>query len=180
VNHDTVNNDPANHDPANNGPLNDDPANNDPVNHGPANNDTANPLPKGVRLIAALFALSAIYLAIVGSLILLRPGTVPISAGAPLLFGLESAGPSMYVRRALSGFSVAWGLVELNNLVRHAAVLISITGIAWLAPSVSHATIVHPQALLFGGPGIVVRVLVAWYLSRAEVAGAFHHPRAGD
>ena len=136
--------------------------------------DAANPVPSGVRAVAALLALCAIYLSIAGGLMLLRPGTLSMRAGAPLLFGLELWGPYMFLLMALIGGGVAWGLVELNNLVRHAALLIAITGIVMLVPSVSAATVmVQPKALAFGGLGIIVRVIVAWYLSRAEVADQF-------
>ncbi len=136
--------------------------------------NAANPIPNGVRAIAALFALCAVYLAIAGGLMLLRPGTVSMSAGAPLLFGLELAGPYMFLLVAVVGGGVAWGLVELNNIVRHAALLIAITGIVMLVPSLSAATVIaQPKALAFGGLGIIVRVIVAWYLSRGEVADAF-------
>ncbi len=134
----------------------------------------ANPLPNGVRAIAALFALCAIYLAIAGVLMLVRPGTISMSAGAPLLFGLELAGPYMFLLMAIVGAGVAWGLMELNNIVRHVAMLTAITGIVMLVPSVSAATVAQPKALVFGGLGIIVRVIVAWYLSRGEVADAFH------
>jgi hypothetical protein len=138
--------------------------------------NAANPVPTGVRAIAALFALCGIYLGIVGAL-LLRPGTIPLSAGAPLLFGLELSGPYMFLLMAIVGGGVAWGLVELNNIVRHAAVLIAIAGIVMLVPSVSAATVmVQPKALAFGGLGIIVRVMVAWYLSRREVADRFKAP----
>jgi hypothetical protein len=133
-----------------------------------------NPAPNGVRAIAALFALSAIYLGIAGGLMLFRPGKVSMSAGAPLLFGLELAGPFMFLLMAVVGGGVAWGLVELNNIVRHAALLIAIAGIVMLVPSVSAATvIVQPKALAFGGLGIIVRVMVAWYLSRGEIVEQF-------
>jgi ABC-type transport system involved in multi-copper enzyme maturation permease subunit len=134
----------------------------------------ANPVPNGVRAIAALFALCAIYLGITGGLMLARPGTVAMSAGAPLMFGLQLAGPYMFLLMAAVGTGVAWGLVELNNIARHAASLIAIAGIVMLVPSVSAATVmVQPKALTFGGLGIIVRVIVAWYLSRAEVADQF-------
>jgi hypothetical protein len=133
-----------------------------------------NPVPNGVRAIAALFALSAIYLGIAGGLMLFRPGTVSMSAGAPLLFGLELAGPYMFLLMAVVGGGVTWGLVELNNIVRHAALLIAIAGIVMLVPSVSAATVtVQPKALAFGGLGIIVRVMVAWYLSRGEIVEQF-------
>jgi hypothetical protein len=32
---------------------------------------------------------------------------------------------------------------------------------------------VQPKALALGGLGIIVRVIVVWYLSRGEVADAF-------
>ena len=97
-----------------------------------------------------------------------------MSAGAPLLFGLELAGPYMFLVMAVVGAGVAWGLMELNNIVRHVATLIAITGIVMLVPSVSSATaMVQPKALVFGGLGIIVRVIVAWYLSRGEVADSF-------
>ncbi|MGA2980691.1 MAG: hypothetical protein ABSD76_13965 [Terriglobales bacterium] len=137
--------------------------------------DPANPVPNGVRAIAALFALCGIYLAIAGGLMLIRPGVISMSAGAPLLFGLELSGPYMFLLMAVVGAGVAWGLMELNNIVRHAALLIAIAGVVMLVPPVSAATVmVQPKALAFGGLGIIVRVMVAWYLSRGEVADAFH------
>ena len=137
----------------------------------------ANPVPNGVRAVAILFALCAIYLGIVGALMLLRPGTVPMAAGAPLLFGLELSGPYMFLLMVVVAIGVAWGLLELNNIVRHVAVLIAIAGIVMLVPSVSAATVmVQPKALAFGGLGIIVRVMVAWYLSRGEVADQFKAP----
>ena len=137
----------------------------------------ASPVPNGVRAVAALFALCGIYLAITGVLMLFRPGAISMSAGAPLLFGLELAGPYMFLLMAVLGGGVAWGLLELNNIVRHAAVLIAVAGIVMLVPSVSAATVmVQPKALAFGGLGIIVRVMVAWYLSRGEIADQFKAP----
>jgi lipoprotein signal peptidase len=108
---------------------------------------------------------------------LIRPGAISMSAGAPLLFGLELSGPYMFILMAVVGVGVAWGLVELNNIVRHGATLIAVTGIVMLIPSVSAATVmVQPKALLFGGLGIIVRVMVAWYLSQQEVADIFRRP----
>jgi hypothetical protein len=138
----------------------------------------ATPAPTGVRAIAALFALCAIYLAIAGLLILLRPGAISMSVGAPLLFGLELAGPYMFLLIAALGGGVAWGLLKLNNIVRHVAMLIAITGIVMLVPSVSAATVmVQPKGLAIGGLGIIVRVIIAWYLSQSDVADQFKSPR---
>jgi hypothetical protein len=134
----------------------------------------AKPVPSGVRAIAALFALCGIYLGIAGGLMLIRPGTISMAAGAPLLFGLELAGPYMFLLMAIVAGGVALGLVKLNNIARHAALLIAIAGIVMLVPSVSAATVmVQPKPLAFGGLGIIVRVIVAWYLSRGEIADQF-------
>jgi hypothetical protein len=55
--------------------------------------------------------------------------------------------------------------------------VIAITGIVMLVPSVSSATVmVQPKALAIGGLGIIVRVIVAWNLSREEVADLFKPP----
>ena len=130
-----------------------------------------------MRAIAALFALCGIYLAIAGVLMLTRPGTISMSAGAPLLFGLELAGPYMFLLTAIVAGGVAWGLVKLNNIARHTASLMAIAGIAMLVPSVSAATVmVQPKALALGGLGIIVRVIVAWYLGRGEIADQFKPP----
>ena len=135
------------------------------------------PVPNGVRAIAALFALCGTYLAVAGVLMLVRPGAISMSAGAPLLFGLELAGPYMFLLMALLGGGVAWGLLQLNNIIRHLALLIAIAGIVMLVPPVSAATaMARPKALAFGGLGIIVRVMVAWYLSRGEVADQFKAP----
>jgi hypothetical protein len=135
---------------------------------------TPNPIPSGVRAIAALFALCGIYLGVAGCLMLFRPGLVPMAAGSPLLFGLEVAGPYMFLLMAVIGAGIAWGLLELNNIVRHAAMLIAIAGIVMLVPPVSAAVVaVQPKALVLGGLEIIVRVMVAWYLSRGHTADHF-------
>ena len=133
-----------------------------------------NPLLAGVRAIAALFALCGAYLGLAGLVMLVRPGLLGMSIGAPLLFGLELAGPYMFLLIAAVGGAVAWGLMKRNNIVRHAAILIAIAGVVMLVPPVSAAAVlVQPRALAFGGLGIIVRVMVAWYLSQSHVAEEF-------
>ena len=135
---------------------------------------TATHLPSGVRAIAVLFALCGIYLGIAGLLILLRPGVISMAAGAPLLFGLELSGAYMFLLIALVAIAIAWGLMRRINLVRRAAMLVAIAGIVMLVPPVSAAAaMVQPGALILGGLGIIVRVIIAWHLSRAETAQAF-------
>lgn len=112
-----------------------------------------------------------------GGLMLLRPGTVPMSAGAPLLFGLELAGPYMFLLMAVVAGAVAWGLMRRNNITRHVAMLIAIAGIVMLVPSVSGATVMaNWRGLMFEGLGIIVRVIVAWYLGRKDIAEQFRKP----
>jgi hypothetical protein len=124
-----------------------------------------------------LFFICAIFLAIGGILQLFRPGALAMSSASPLLFGLEQAGPYMFLLTATAGGVVAWGLLELNNIARHTAILIAIAGVVMLVPSVSGATVMAQlKPLAIGGFGIIVRVMVAWYLSRGEVVEAFRSP----
>lgn len=138
---------------------------------------TPNPTPSGVHAIAAVFALCGLYLGTAGLLMLLRPGSISMATGAPLLFGLELSGPYMFLLMALFGGGIAWGLMRRVNLVRHAAMMIAIAGIVMLVPPVSAATVmVQPGVLIRGALGIIIRVIVAWYLSRAEIADQFKSP----
>lgn len=133
-----------------------------------------NPIPAGVRAIAVLFALCGTYLAIIGAVMLLRPSSISMSAGAPLLFGLELAGPYMFLLMAALAGGIAWGLAKLNNIARRIASLVAIVGVVMLVPPVSAATVmVQPKALAIGGLGIIIRVIVAWYLYRGDVAEQF-------
>ena len=105
---------------------------------------------------------------------LVRPGLIGMSVGAPLLLGLELAGPWMFLLMAIVGCAVAFGLVQLNNIVRNIALFIACAGIVWLVPAVSAAaTSVQPRALFWSGLGIIVRVVVAWNLAKEEVVEAF-------
>jgi hypothetical protein len=140
-------------------------------------NNPAHSGPDGVRAIAALFAVCGIYLGIAGAIMLFSPGTISMSVGAPLLFGLELSGPYMFLLAALVAAAITVGLLKLNNIVRHAATLIAIAGVVMLVPSVSAATVMaQPTPLIRGGLGIIVRVIVAWYLSQAHIAEEFKRP----
>ena len=127
-----------------------------------------------MRAIAALFVVCGMYLGVAGLLMLLRPGLLGMPIGAPLLFGLELSGPYMFLLMAGVAAAIAFGLTKRNNIARHAAVLIAIAGVVMLVPSVSAAAVmVQAKALAFGGLGIIVRVVVAWYLSQSHVAEEF-------
>jgi hypothetical protein len=133
-----------------------------------------NPVPSGIRAIAILFVLCGIYLGVVGLLTFSRPGLVGMSAGAPLLFGLELAGPYMFLLMSALAGSIAFGLMRRINLTRHAAIVVAIAGIAMLVPSVSAAAAtIQTGALIRGGAGVIIRVIVAWHLSRPETAEDF-------
>lgn len=85
----------------------------------------------------------------------------------------------MFLLTALVGGAVAWGLMRLNNITRHIAMLIAITVVVMLVPPVSVATaLVQPRALIFGGIGIIIRVIIAWYLSQGHIADEFKKVRS--
>lgn len=131
-----------------------------------------------MRAVAALLALCGVYLAIVAILMLVRPGVISMAAGAPLLFGLELAGPYMFLLMAVAAGGIAWGLLRLNNIMRHAAILAAIAGIVMLVPPVSGAVVAAQlKGLAIGGLGIIIRVIAAWYLSQGHIVDQFKAPR---
>ena len=138
----------------------------------------SNPIPEGVRAIAAIFGVCGIYLASLGLTMLARPGLVSMSSGAPLLFGLELAGPYMFLLTAAIAGLIAWGLMRLRNLARRIATIVAIVGVVMLVPSVSGAVVMAQlKPLAVGGLGIIIRVIVAWYLSQGPIAEVFASQR---
>lgn len=130
--------------------------------------------PTGVTWIATLFFVVAAYLAVVGLVMLARPGTISMAAGADLLGGLELAGPYMFLLAGAVAALVAWGLLRLNKWARRAAVLVAMIGVVTLVPSVSSAVVgFQIKSLAWGGLGVILRVMVAWYLYQEPVAQTF-------
>ncbi len=116
-------------------------------------------------MIAFVFFLAAAYLGVIGTIMLASPGTVSMALGAPLLRGLELAGPYMFLLMGVLGALIGWGLLRLNNWARRAAVLVAFIGIVMLVPSVSASAIsLQLGNLAWGGLGIIVRVMIVWYL----------------
>lgn len=130
-------------------------------------------IPRGVAAIAVLFLAAAAYLALVGLVMLLSPGAVSMSLGAPLLTGLELAGPYMFLLMAGVGGLIGWGLLRLNNWVRRAAIAVAFIGVVMLVPGVSAAAVDLRVSLIWGGLGIIVRVMILWYLYQGRVRTVF-------
>jgi len=130
------------------------------------------PRPAGVTAISILFFAAAIYLWTIGAVMLLEPGAISLMSGAPLMYGLELAGPYMALLVGCGWALVGWGLFRLHNWARWAAMLVMTIGIAWLVPKISAAEIGWP--LLWYGLQIAVRAAAAWYLAQAPaVVDAF-------
>jgi hypothetical protein len=133
--------------------------------------------PSGVPAISILFFLVAAYLAGVGLVMLISPGLVSMAMGAPLLGGLELAGPYMFLLVAAFAASVGWGLLRLNHWARRGAIVAAFAGFVMLIPSVSDAAAgIHMGELIWSGLGIIVRMAVIWYLWQTPVAEQFSKP----
>ena len=105
---------------------------------------------------------------------LVSPGVFSMTLGTPLLGGLELAGPYMFLLMAGVGAAMGWGLVRLNPWARRAAILAALLGVVELVPTVSIAVIeVRARPLIWGGIGVMVRVMIAWYLYQEPVTEAF-------
>lgn len=94
--------------------------------------------------------------------------------GAPLLGGLELAGPYMFLLVAGVGGAIGWGLLRLNPWARRAAILVALLGVVELVPSVSMAVVeIRAGPLVWGGLGVMVRTMIVWYLYQEPVAETF-------
>jgi hypothetical protein len=129
--------------------------------------------PSGVTAAAIPFFLAAAYLFVLGILMLLAPGTVSMSLGAPLLSGLELAGPYMFLLISALGAIIGLGLLCLNRWARRAALIIAMIGVVLLVPTVSSAVIEFRVGLVWGWIGIIVRVAMIWYLYQTQTREAF-------
>ena len=101
------------------------------------------------------------------------PGAVPLSLAAPLLQGLEIAGPYMFLVGAAIGASVGWGLLRLNNLARRVAIVIAVVGIVFLIPEVSAETGDFSLRFLYAALAVITRVIIVWYLWQSWTAEKF-------
>jgi hypothetical protein len=137
--------------------------------------DALSSIPTGVIVVAIVFFLAAAYLGFISLVMLASPGAVSMTLGAPLLGGLELAGPYMFLLMAAVGVLIGWGLWRLNNWARRAAIVVGFIGVVMLVPGVSAAAVDFRASLLWGGLGIVVRVMIVWYLYQAPVAERFSH-----
>jgi hypothetical protein len=130
--------------------------------------------PAGVTTIALIFFLVAAYLVLGGAVMLIRPGLIPMAAGASLLGGLEIAGPFAFLLAGGLAGLIALGLLRLNNWARRAAMITALAGIVLLIPGVSGSVAsLQIGTLAWGGLGIILRAAVLWYLYQEPVAAAF-------
>jgi hypothetical protein len=121
--------------------------------------------PAGVTVISVLFFLAAIYLWTIGVVKLLAPEAISLMSGAPLLYGLELAGPYMAMLVGTGYALVGWELFRVHNWARWAALLVMVVAVAALVPKISRAELGVP--VLWYGLQIALRAAVAWYLAQA-------------
>jgi hypothetical protein len=135
--------------------------------------------PGGLKVIALLFGLSGAYLLVIGAVMLISPGAVSMRAGADLLFGLELAGPFMFLLTGFGSVLIAFGLTRLNQWARRAAILVGLAGMVMLIPPVSGAVVYFQmKGLFWNALALIVRVIIVWYLYQAPVTEAFQTAKA--
>lgn len=132
--------------------------------------------PNGVKFIATMFLLAAAYLLVVGIIMLLRPGAMSLVAGDFLLGGLELAGPYMFLLVGAVSAAIGAGLLRLNNWARRIAIIIAGLGVILLIPSVSSSVVGFQMGrLAWGALGVILRVMIVFYLCQEPVAEAFRN-----
>jgi hypothetical protein len=130
--------------------------------------------PPGVTAIAIAFLLVAAYLLAIGAIMLASPGSISMAAGASLLGGLELAGPFMFLLIGAITAIIGYGLLRLNNWARRAAILLAFAGVVMLIPTVSGAVVsLRARPLIFGGGGVILRVMILWYLFQEPIKECF-------
>ena len=129
--------------------------------------------PVGLTAVAVIFLIAASYLIVLGLLILAWPGVVSMTMGSPILNGLELAGPYMFLLIGAMGAAIGFGLLRLSNWARRVGILASLIGMVMLIPSVSAAAVDFRPALFWSGLGVIVRMVVVWYLYQTPVAETF-------
>lgn len=135
------------------------------------------PRPRGVIAFAALFALAAFYLGVVGIARLISPATISLMAAKHFMYGLELAGPYMILLASSIYGVVACGLFRLKNWARWTAMLIIAFSITPLVPKISMAELGFP--VLWYGLQIALRVAAGWYLAQSpSVLDAFAEARS--
>jgi hypothetical protein len=130
--------------------------------------------PAGVVGVSILFFAVAAYLAVFAVVWFVNPNALPLSLGAPLLHGLELAGPYMFLIGAGVALIVGFGLLRLNNFARRAAILIAFAGMLMLIPKVSADTADFSTRFFVSGSALVIRMMIVWYLWQSWTAEKFH------
>jgi hypothetical protein len=120
--------------------------------------------PRGITFIAVIFVAASAYLFVLAVVKLAFPDSISLSLGAPLLQGLELAGPYAFLLAATAAALVAVGLLRQSSLARRAAFVICAVGMFMLIPKVSAAAVDISPQFLWVGSMFVVRMIIVWYL----------------
>jgi len=131
------------------------------------------PRPSGVTAIAVIFFLCAAYLGVLAAIMLAAPGTISMTLGEPLIHDLVLAGPYMFLLFAAIAALIGWGLLRMNQWARRAAIAAAFAGFVMLIPEVSAAAMDLQWSLVWSGAGIIVRMVVVWYLWQTPLADQF-------
>ena len=130
--------------------------------------------PSSVTVIAVLFFLVAGYLAAIGIIEFVVPGSLSMALGAGITYGRELSGPQTALSVGAGWALIGWGLYRLRNWARWCAILIMVIGIAGSVPAVSAAARDLTWRFWFYGAQIMVRVVIAWYMAASpELVEAF-------
>ena len=123
--------------------------------------------------VAITFWLAGAYLAVLGLATLVSPGTISMALAAPLLNGLELAGPYMFLLIGGLGGLIGWGLWRRNNWARRVTIVAALVGLVFMLPPLSVAVINFRLSLLGPCFGVLARMLMVWYLYQAPVTEWF-------
>jgi len=121
--------------------------------------------PASVTVIAALFSLVAVYLLTLGIADFVAPGMLLAMRGTGITYGRELTGAQTAISVGVGWALVGWGLYRLRNWARWCAMILMVIGVAGSVPAVSAAARDLTWRFFFYGAQIMLRIVIAWYLS---------------
>jgi len=80
----------------------------------------------------------------------------------------------MFLLIGAAGVVIGVGLLCLKNWARRIAIIVAMLGVVALVPSVSSSVVdFRVGRLAWGAVGVIVRVMIVWYLYQQPVAQKF-------
>jgi len=132
------------------------------------------PRPILISALSFLSSLAAVFLVVVGAVMLINADMFSFRIGATLLGGFETAGSYAFLLGGALYALTTYGLWTHRNWARRTVIAMATWGVFMAIPSASAAaTEFNVVPLFLAGLPIIARVVVIFYLMQPPVTDAF-------